>query len=65
MSNFLSQVESASTGSAKVLSVGLSEVAPRIEWMATLPSGPGLVWVASALAVVALGFALTRVIGEI
>lgn len=65
MSNVVQRMEAASEQSAKVISVGMNEVAPRLEWLSVLPSGAGLVWIASALAVVALGFALTRVIGEI
>ena len=63
MFNVLGRVESASEGSAKLVSVGLNQLAPQLEWLATSSSG-GVVW-ALALAVVAMGFVLSRVIEEI
>jgi len=64
MSNLLARMESASHDSAHLVSVGFDRVAPRLEWFAMAPTG-GAVWIAVALAVVAMGFVLSRVIEEI
>ena len=63
VSNVFGRIESASEGSAKLVSVGLNQLAPQLEWLATSSLG-GVVW-AVALAVVAMGFVLSRVIEEI
>ena len=65
MSNFVGQVEAASLGSTRILRDELAEWAPRVELLSALPSGSSVVWIASGLAVLALGFVLTRVIEEI
>lgn len=62
-SNLMAQMETASQGSARILS-GLNHLAPQLEWFAAAPSG-AVVWPAAALAVVAAGFVLSRVIEEI
>ena len=64
LSNVFQRVETAED-SARLLSSGLSQVAPRAEWMTMLGGGGGVVWIASGLAVLAMGFVLTRVIEEI
>ena len=64
MSNFVGQVEAAREGSRRVMSAGLAEAA-RLEWLNTLPAGSATIWVASGLAVLAMGFVLTRVIEEL
>ncbi|WP_297694892.1 hypothetical protein [Phenylobacterium sp.] len=64
MSNLVQRVESAGD-SAKVLSAGLTQITPRAEWLTSLYSGGAVVWIASALAIVAMGFALSRVIEEL
>jgi len=64
MSNFVGQVEAASEGSTRLLKAGVAEWAPRIELLSSLPAGSSVVWIASGLAVLALGFVLTRVIEE-
>ncbi|MET0274709.1 MAG: hypothetical protein ABW360_17115 [Phenylobacterium sp.] len=64
VSNLFQRVETAED-SARILSSGLTQMAPRGEWMSALTGGGSTVWIASALAVVALGFVLTRVIEEI
>jgi hypothetical protein len=51
-------------GSARALSAGLTQAAPA-QWMSTLPSGGVVVWIAIGVAVVMIGFVLTRVIEEI
>ena len=64
MSNLVQRVETAED-SARLLSSGLTHMAPRADWLAVLTSGGGVVWVAAAMAVLMMGFVLTRVIGEI
>jgi hypothetical protein len=64
MSNIVEQVETAEE-SARLLTSGLEELAPRAEWMSLLGGGGATVWIASGLAVVAMLFVLTRVIEEI
>ena len=64
MSNLVQRVESAGD-SAKVLSAGLTQITPKSDWLASAYSGGAVVWVASALAIVAMGFALSRVIEEL
>jgi hypothetical protein len=63
MANIAQRVETASE-SARALSAGLSEVAPSAELAAAFSGGMGL-WVAVGLAVLTMGFALSRVIEEI
>jgi hypothetical protein len=65
LSNFAGRMEAASEGSAKIIASGLRQVAPHAQWLTALPAGGPVVWVASAMAVLALGFALTRAIEEI
>jgi hypothetical protein len=64
MSNVVQRVETAED-SARLLSSGLTHMTPRADWMAALSSGGNIVWIAAAMAVVMMGFVLTRVIGEI
>ena len=54
----------AAEGSARALSTGLAQTEPA-QWISTLPSGGVVVWIAIAVAVVMIGFVLTRVIEEI
>lgn len=63
MSNLVQRVESAEQ-SARVLGEGLSRVTPSSDMVSALSGGYG-VWVAVGLAVVAMGFAVSRVIEEI
>ena len=64
MSNMVQRVETAED-SARLLSSGLTHMAPRADLLAVLTGGGGVVWVAAAMAVLMMGFVLTRVIGEI
>ena len=64
MSDLFQRVENASD-SARALQTGLAHVAPRADWLSGFASGGLVVWVASALAILAMGFALTRVIEEL
>jgi hypothetical protein len=64
VSNVVERVETAE-GSARLLSSSLSQMAPRAGWMDAISSGGSVVWIATAMAVVMMGFVLSRVIGEI
>ena len=61
--NVIGRLETASQGSERMVS-GLNHLSHQLEWFAAAPSG-GIVWPAAALAVVAMGFVLSRVIEEI
>jgi hypothetical protein len=58
-------LEAASSGSSRLMRASMEEWAPRLEILSALPAGSSVVWLASGLAVLALGFVLTRVIEEI
>jgi hypothetical protein len=64
VSNVFAQVGSAEA-SARMLTTSLTQVAPQAEWLAAVSASDGGVWMAAAMAVVTLGFVLSRVIGEI
>ena len=64
MSNIIQRVETAED-SARILTSNLTHVTPQADWMALLGSGGSVVWIASGLAVLAMGFVLSRVIEEI
>jgi hypothetical protein len=63
MSNLFQRVETAEH-SARVLGQGLSRVSPATDMVSALSGGYGL-WIAVGLAVVTMGFAVSRVIEEI
>lgn len=63
LSNLVQQVQSAEQ-SARVLGQGLSRVTPSSDMVSALSGGYG-VWVAVGLAVLAMGFVVSRVIEEI
>ena len=63
MSNIVQQVATAEHA-ARTLSAGLSRVTPTTDMVSALSGGYG-VWVAVGLAVVTMGFAVSRVIEEI
>ena len=63
MSNLVQEVQSAEQ-SARVLSQGLLRVTPSSDMVSALSGGYG-VWLAVGLAVVAMGFVVSRVIEEI
>jgi len=63
MSNLFQRAEAAEQ-SAKVLTQGLSHVTSTSDMVAAISGGYGL-WIAVGLAVVAMGFAVSRVIEEI
>lgn len=65
MSNFVHRVEDASTGSTKLIQAGIAQVKPGFDLLSLVQSDWLVVWVASGLAVVAMGFVLTKVIEEI
>lgn len=64
MSNFIEQVETASKGSTRLIEVGMSQWAPRLEMLSALPAGSSVVWIAGGMAVLAIGFVVTRVLEE-
>jgi len=64
MSNLFQRMENAE-GSARLLTSGLGRVAPQAEWVPALSGGTSIVWVAAGVAVITMGFVLTRVIEEI
>jgi hypothetical protein len=68
MSNVFQRLESAGD-SARVLQAGFTQVVPQLSGGTSLFSGFAnggtVVWVATGLAIVAMGFALTRVIEEL
>ncbi|MDO9430565.1 MAG: hypothetical protein V4820_10990 [Pseudomonadota bacterium] len=64
MSNFIEQVETASKGSTRLIEMGMSQWAPRLEMLSALPAGSSVVWIAGGMAVLAIGFVVTRVLEE-
>ena len=50
---------------ARALTSSLSRIAPQGEWMSIISTGGMGMWVATVLAVLTMGFVLTRVIEEI
>nr|QQZ48693.1 hypothetical protein JKL49_14470 [Phenylobacterium glaciei] len=65
MSNFVQRVEDASEGSSRILQAGIAQARPGMDLFAMVQSDWTVVWIASGLAVLAMGFVLTRVIEEI
>ena len=64
MSNFFRQVETASEGSGRLLREGAEQLGSRTDLLAALPAGSSVVWIAGGMAVLALGFVVTRVLEE-
>jgi hypothetical protein len=64
VSNLFQRVEAASD-SARLLSNSFSHISTGADWWSAVSTGGATVWAAAALAVVMMGFVLTRVIGEI
>ncbi|MFI4966092.1 MAG: hypothetical protein ACHP9T_12085 [Caulobacterales bacterium] len=64
MSNVFQRVETAGD-SARLLSSSLNHMSTGADWVAAISSGGSVVWIAVGLAVIMMGFVLTRVIGEI
>jgi len=64
VSNVFQRVETASD-SARLLTTSISHISSGTDWVAAVSSGGTVVWVAAGLAVIMMGFVLTRVIGEI
>ncbi|OXE35874.1 MAG: hypothetical protein CGW95_11305 [Phenylobacterium zucineum] len=65
LSNFAHRVEDVSQGSSKLIQAGVSQLRPGVSLLGLLSTDWIIIWVASGLAVVAMGFVLTRVIEEI
>jgi hypothetical protein len=55
----------AARGSVAVLRESASRLRFSSDWLEAIPNGGGTVWIAAALAIVMLGFVVTRVIEEI
>jgi hypothetical protein len=64
MSDVFQRVETASD-SARLISSSFSHVSTGADWVAAVSNGGTVVWIAAGLAVIMMGFVLTRVIGEI
>jgi len=64
LSNVFQRVETAGD-SARLLSTSINHISTGTDWVAAISSGGAVVWVAAGMAVVMMGFVLTRVIGEI
>ena len=64
LSNVFQRVETAGD-SARLLSTSINHISTGTDWMAAVSTGGAVVWAAAAMAVVLMGFVLTRVIGEI
>lgn len=64
LSRFVDRLETASTGSARIITAGWNEVAPKADLLASTPIGSPIVWAAVALALLGLGFVVTRLIEE-
>ncbi|HEX5263264.1 MAG TPA: hypothetical protein VFW13_07045 [Phenylobacterium sp.] len=64
LSNVFQRVETAGD-SARLLSTSINHLSAGTDWMAAVSSAGVVVWVAGAMAVVMMGFVLTRVLGEI
>jgi hypothetical protein len=64
MTNIFTRVEDASE-SARVITSSLGQVRSSPDWMSAMTGGGSVVWVASGLAILAMAFALRRVIEEI
>jgi len=65
LSNFVHRMESASEGSAKIITAGWNQLAPNAGLLSGLPTGSVGMWVAAGLALLATGFVVTRLIEEI
>jgi hypothetical protein len=64
VSNLFQRVETAGD-SARLLTSSLNHISTRTDWVAAVSNGGTVVWAAAGLAVIMMGFVLTRVIGEI
>jgi hypothetical protein len=64
VSNLFQRVETAGD-SARLLSSSLNHISTGTDWVAAVSNGGTVVWAAAGLAVIMMGFVLTRVIGEI
>jgi hypothetical protein len=64
LSNVFQRAEAAGD-SARLLTTSLNHISTGTDWVAALSNGGTVVWVAAGLAVIMMGFVLTRVIGEI
>lgn len=63
VSNLVGRMEAASEGSVRAISAGWRDALPTFGWLTN--AGPEAVWMAAALATVAGGYAISRMIREI
>ena len=64
-SNLAQHVEGGTGGAARVLEAGVQRLGPQAELLSVLSQGGTMVWVGCGLALLAVGFLVTRVIEEI
>lgn len=64
LSSFMQRVESASEGSAKVLSTGWTQLISTADLLSGLPVGSLGMWGAAGLALLAMAFVVSRLIEE-
>lgn len=64
MSNVAQRVEGAGD-SARVIEARLTQIVPSAEWLGVMPASAEVIWVTAGLALLAVGFAITRVIEEV
>jgi len=65
LSNVAQRIGDASEDSNRLIHAGMAQVKPGFDVLSLVHSDWTVVWVASGLAIVAMGFVLTRVIEEI
>jgi hypothetical protein len=65
MSNLVHRVEDASQGSTRLIQASIAQAKPGFDLLSAFQSDWMVVWLAGGLAVIAMGFVLTKVIEEI
>lgn len=64
MSNLLGRAEFTGADSTRIVTSSVRQLAPQLDWLFSRPAGVETIWVAAGLALLALGFAVTRIIEE-
>ncbi len=65
MTDFIHRVADLSQGSTRLVESSVSQIRPGVSLLGLVSTDQIVVWVAAGLAIVAIGFVLTRVIEEI
>ncbi|HMO43728.1 MAG TPA: hypothetical protein PKB04_10510 [Phenylobacterium sp.] len=65
MSNLLGRAEFTGVDSTRIVTSSVRQLAPQLDWLFSRPAGVETIWVAAGLALLALGFAVTRIIEEL